>query len=152
MNPIGTDTQRSTILVVEDNALILAMATDALEDAGFGVIGVTAAEDALGLAVMDVPFDALFTDIDLAGPLNGWALAETLRDMRADLPVLYTSGKPAEAALSVPGSRFFAKPYRLDEVCAFFERAITARDTIDSPPLMPAPAETSSRPELRLMA
>ena len=106
---------RLKILVVEDDPLVSSMVSDALASTGFEVTAVPAAEDALGLAVMDVPFDVLFTDIDLAGSINGWELAETMREMRPNLPVAYTSGRAQDngAHARVPDSVFLAKPYSL---------------------------------------
>ncbi len=113
---------KTQILVVEDEFLIREMICDALEDCGFETIGVAAAEDALGLALMEVPFDLLFTDIDLGGPMNGWELAETLREMRPNLPVAYTSGGIVrDRSLMVAGGIFFPKPYGIDRVCAQVE-------------------------------
>lgn len=110
------------ILVVEDEFLIREMICDALEDCGFETIGVAAAEDALGLALTNVPFDVLFTDIDLGGPMDGWELAETLREMRPNLPVAYTSGGIVrDRSLMVAGAVFFPKPYGIDRVCAHVE-------------------------------
>jgi DNA-binding response OmpR family regulator len=153
MHPITREVQRPTILVVEDDALILDMVVDALEGAGFDVIGVSAAEDALGLAVMDVRFDALFTDIDLGGPVDGWELAETLREMRAELPVIYTSGRPPKAACFVPGSTFVAKPYGIADLCALMERLVRPGKDMSSPTLAPAFQEPSHhRAEMRVVA
>ena len=116
---------RTHVLVVEDDLLVLEMTQDALQLAGFEVTAVTAGEDALGLAVTDVPFDVLFTDIELAGPMNGWELAETMREMRPQIPVVYTSGRlshPRTGEIRVPGSAFLPKPYSLFEVCRIMEQ------------------------------
>ena len=150
MHSIMGEGQRATILVVEDDALILEMAIDALDGAGFNVIGVSAAEDALGLAVTDVPFDALFTDVDLGGAIDGWELAEILREMRPNLPVVYTSGRPGHAR-SVPHSAFLVKPYRIAELCALMRQAAVEEGVL-SPALATALSEPNRRAELRLIA
>jgi CheY-like chemotaxis protein len=143
-----------TVLVVEDDPLVLEMAAEALEDAGFAAIAVTAAEDALGLAVMDVAFDALFTDINLAGPMDGWELAEALREMRPDLPVVYASGSdPSEGgAHQVSGSIFVSKPYRPFDICRLMEGLAGIPQRSAERPARPVEVEAPQPVPLRLIA
>lgn len=124
MHPIARKPSRPTILMVERDAFTSSMVRDALESTGFDVIAVTAAEDALGLAVMDVSFDILFTEIQLAGDLDGWELAETLREMRPDLPVVYASSvmSARDSLARVRESLFVAKPCNPISVCAVMEQ------------------------------
>ena len=53
----------------------------------------------------------MITDIQLEDPTNGWDLAEAVRAVRSDMPVIYTSGNGSNRARSVPNSLFFDKPY-----------------------------------------
>ncbi|MBX6426312.1 MAG: response regulator [Variibacter sp.] len=130
---------RPHILVAEDDALVAAMVRDALEYAGFAATVVSAAEDALSLAVLDVPFDLLLTDVHLAGPMNGWELAEAIREMRPDVPIVYVSADAAAAAadLRVPNSLFFSKPYNPVAVCAAIRERLTP--SACPPDIAPAP-------------
>ena len=142
---------RPAVLLVEDDVLIAELAAGALEGAGFEVTAVTAAEDGLGLAVMDVPFDALVTDINLAGPLDGWELAEALREMQPDLPVVYASGSAGEDdPRAVPDAAFLSKPYNPLTLCEAVTRTIGARPVRQRH--VPEPARERSRPALRLIA
>ena len=55
----------------------------------------SSAEDAIALMRTGHPdIDVVFTDIQLAGRLCGWDVAEQCRARRADFPVIYASGKP----------------------------------------------------------
>jgi CheY-like chemotaxis protein len=145
------DSAKPHILVVEDDALVSAMVRDALTYAGFEVTAVTAAEDALGLAVMDVGFDAVFTDIDLAGPINGWELAETLREMRPHLPVVYASARAPDPLARVPDSVFLAKPYSPLALCKLLrEMLVPSTCAPDIAPAAPRVHEPERRPMLRL--
>ena len=120
--------RRLHVVVVEDDDLVLAMATEVLESSGLAVSAFTAAEDALGRAFMDLPFDVLFTDIDLAGPMNGWELAEAIREMRPDVPIICTSGRSYgdEVLRSIANLVFVPKPYSPVGICALIQSMVMA--------------------------
>lgn len=68
---------RRRILVVEDEALVAMLVEDALEDAGFGIIGpVRSVSQALEILETEVP-DAAVLDLNLAGE-NSVAVADAL--------------------------------------------------------------------------
>lgn len=150
MKPTPISSQRPIILVAEDEEFVRQMLVDVLEDAGFAVVSVAAAEDALGFAIMDFAFDALITDIGLDGPLDGWDLAETLREMRPDIPVIYASATSAadRATRGVAGSLFVPKPYNALKVCELVAGLVRAHRSARG-------SSTGGRPqraELRLIA
>lgn len=119
-----------SVLLVEDEALIAAMAADWLAEHGFKVYVATNAHDALLRLRAGIQIDALFTDIDLGGEVDGTMLALIARQLRPDLAVVYTSGRwgTAEQFPTVPGSHFLPKPYDPDEVCAVLRRLLAARE------------------------
>ena len=102
------------VLIVEDDALVRETAAAALEDAGFDVVEVATGEDALAQARTGT--DAVLLDIQLPGRLDGWDVAERLREQRPDLPIVYASGAEPQAPRDVAGSRFLRKPYSSNEV------------------------------------
>jgi CheY-like chemotaxis protein len=123
------------ILVVEDDPLVSAMAEDALTYAGFEVTAVAAAEDALGLALMDVPFDLIFTDIDLAGHIDGFELADMLREMCPRMPIIYASARAVDTVALVPDSVFLSKPYSPLALCTLIRQMVAEhRHTVDIAP------------------
>jgi DNA-binding response OmpR family regulator len=100
------------VLFVEDEFLISEWVAQALSEQGFCVQAVSTAAEALQALRRD-PVDVLFTDINLAGDMDGTALARRAREMQPHLPVVYASArsdslKPADR---VPGSAFVPKPY-----------------------------------------
>jgi len=103
------------ILVVEDEELLRELAVEALEDAGFDVIEAASGEEAMSRCREHMA-DALFTDIKLPGKINGWDIAEHCRRTHPELPVIYASGYSHVEHRPVPGSRFFQKPYRPEQV------------------------------------
>ena len=71
-----------------------------------------------------MPVDVLFTDINLAGDMDGAALARLAREMQPDLPVIYASSRAnlLTPDARVPGSIILPKPYEP----AFMGRLLTA--------------------------
>jgi CheY-like chemotaxis protein len=81
--------------------------------------------------------DAVFTDIQLAGHMDGWDVAEELRRSSPALPIVYTSGNAADRSWQVGESRFFDKPYvptTVIEVCKDLVRARRDADGGHQPP------------------
>jgi CheY-like chemotaxis protein len=110
------------VLVVEDEALICVETADTLEHQGFEVHTALSGEDALRRLRNGLPVDILFTDINLAGPMEGTTLARLARDLLPDLVVVYTSGTAETIAPRVAGSAFVPKPYSPDRVGAMLTR------------------------------
>ena len=105
-----------TVLVVEDDALIRMLLSEALTDAGYCVLE---AENALkAIAVLSRhTIDALVTDIDMPGGLNGLDLARMVRSHQSNVAVLVASGGHSlGSGQSLEGARFLSKPYRLDDI------------------------------------
>ncbi len=88
-----------TILVVEDEDMVREFTISALEEAGYTVIA--AADGPSGLALLDVHPEVvlLFTDVVLAGPLNGRKVADEALRRRPDLRVLFTTGYTRDAIM-----------------------------------------------------
>lgn len=106
------------ILLAEDEQLLRACARRGLEAAGYDVIDVPDAEQALQ-AFLDHPdIRMLVSDIRMPGD-DGITLAHRLRLERPDLPILLMSGyADAAARASIEGldAAFLAKPFRLSEL------------------------------------
>ncbi|MEA2946269.1 MAG: hypothetical protein QOI40_1599, partial [Alphaproteobacteria bacterium] len=75
---------RTSVLLVEDEALISEMASEALEEQGFEVESVSNARDALRRLKTGSRIDILFTDVNLPGGMDGAALARCARELRPD--------------------------------------------------------------------
>ena len=113
----------TTVLIVEDEALVLSLLVDVLEEEGFRVVAAENGAAAL-LALEAVEHDGgrvdvLFTDIDMPG-IDGIELARRARALRPDLPIIYASGRAAflEPRACVEGGRFLPKPYLPSQACA----------------------------------
>jgi CheY-like chemotaxis protein len=103
------------VLVVEDDSLVRAMATETLEEAGFAVVEAATGEEAMrhcGERTADV----LFTDIRLPGAVDGWDIAERCREANPKLEVIYATGYSALHSRRVPRSTLFHKPYTPEQL------------------------------------
>jgi CheY-like chemotaxis protein len=116
--------RRANILLVEDEVLISELIAEVLCARGFHVHAVTAAEEALRYLDSGSEVDVLFTDINLAGEMDGSVLAERVREKRPELPIVYCSGRYSPSALTqpVPRSIFVRKPYNPADLCTLIER------------------------------
>lgn len=81
-----------SVLVVEDDGLIRMSVVDELESAGFKVIEAGNADEAITAIEGNPDIDAVFTDIDMPGSMDGLMLAKLLHQSRPDIAILLTSG------------------------------------------------------------
>jgi len=115
-------TKTGTVLVVEDEPTVRALAGSILADSGYLTLSAANAREAIALLEAEQRVDILFTDINIPdGPagLDGLALARAARELRPGLRVLYTTGgvKPdGMTALLVHGAGFLQKPYKRDDL------------------------------------
>jgi len=130
MEPNVRDAQNIRVLLVEDEFLIAEWVAECLSEQGFVVQAVSNARDALRhLAAAAV--DVLFTDINLAGGMDGTALARHAREILPRLPVIYASARTGSIApdARVPGAVFLTKPYEPEAVGRLIANALRAART-----------------------
>ncbi|MFZ0558537.1 MAG: response regulator [Methylovirgula sp.] len=102
-------TRRPTaVLVVEDDPLVRDVIVEMLKEAGFAVSAAAGAEEAL--RVLDKKrIDAVVTDIDMPGELDGVGLAQCIGQRKPEVGVILISGGPPRTL--PPGTLFLAKPF-----------------------------------------
>jgi CheY-like chemotaxis protein len=106
--------QVPAILVTEDEDGIQAIIEEALSDAGFDPAIAPSGEEAVTLLRADKDqYQALVTDINLRGRMDGWEVARHAREINPDLPVIYISGASGAdwPSKGVPGSILVQKPF-----------------------------------------
>jgi CheY-like chemotaxis protein len=120
--------KRASVLLVEDEPMISDLATEALQEQGFEVAAVSNAGEALRRLISGAPIDILFTDVNLPGGMDGGTLARRARELRPNLPVIYTSGRRAviEQLDPVEGSMFVPKPYDPFRIGQLFDYLVAA--------------------------
>ncbi len=105
----------STILVVEDDAIVRMLIVDVLEELEFTVLEAADAEAAL-LIVQDTAqvISLMMTDVGLPD-MDGKQLAARVRELRPTLPILFASGYAEN--IDVPaGMQVIGKPFSIDQL------------------------------------
>ena len=129
MTMVTNAEKRTSVLLVEDEALICDVVAEALVELGFEVRAVSNAGDALRQLLSGAPIDILFTDVNLPGDMDGAELAQHARKLRPDLPVMYTSGRRSTIRELDPvvGSMFLPKPYNPYDVGRLLDYLVGAK-------------------------
>jgi PAS domain S-box-containing protein len=107
-----------TILLVEDEREVRAIARESLEAQGYTVLEAGNADEALALSEADAtPIDLIVTDVVMPG-MNGVTMAALIAEARTDVRMLYISGYTDLAILRhdllEPGKAFLQKPFTAD--------------------------------------
>jgi signal transduction histidine kinase len=109
-----------SILVVEDNDGVRDYACSVLRELGYKVHEAANAADAIALIEKGCDVDLLFTDVVLPGGVSGRQLADKVRQLNPDLPVLFTTGYTRNAIVHHgrldPGVQLLNKPYSQQEL------------------------------------
>ena len=130
-SPSGEKQRSTTILVVDDDALIRLTLSDFLQDQGFKVLEASTGDEAL--AIMAAPgffVDLVLTDVMMPGLTDGFALAKWIGENQPEIPVIVTSGDGAKAAAAKENGdsfQFVPKPYDLDELAAQIRHTLNQR-------------------------
>jgi CheY-like chemotaxis protein len=98
----------TTVLVVEDDPFVRDMMVDVLIEAGFEVSEAGCAAEALQVFAAH-RIDAIVTDVDMPGELDGIGLAHRIRELNREVGVIVTSGRAARPL--PPAACFLAKPF-----------------------------------------
>jgi CheY-like chemotaxis protein len=114
-------TGSETVLLVEDDAAVLTLTSEMLQDLGYRVLTAADADGALDILRNGQPIDLIFTDVVMREK-SGVQLAKEAREMRPGVKILLTSGYTGEAlsrhkpeSLNLP---IIAKPFRQAELGA----------------------------------
>jgi len=116
--PLSPDTSAAgdeTILLVEDEDVVRAIATEILERQGYTVLAAATGEEAIALAQShDGPIQLLLTDVVMP-KMGGRELATRVAAIRDGIKVLYTSGYTDAAVANHgvldDGRAFLQKPF-----------------------------------------
>ncbi len=116
----------TAILLVDDDAALLAVLGRALSAPGVAVTGASSAEAAL-LKLAAGFFDVVVSDINMPG-MNGLKLLHAVRQHDLDLPVVLMTADPdlksAAAAVEYGAFQYLIKPIVIDRLRAVVDRAI----------------------------
>lgn len=124
----------TTILLVDDEALVRNVLAAALEDRGYRVITATDGTDAWKLLQADGnAIHAIIADVKMPR-MDGLNLDERVSTLPAPPPLIFISGYPRG---DVPIDRpFLPKPFRTEELVALISQLLSGRE-----PAVPAESE-----------
>lgn len=105
-------------LVVDDDALIRIDAMDILEDAGFRTFEAVDPDAAMALLIEHhQQIVLLFTDVEMPGPRNGFALARETARSWPHISIVVASGQVRPGPEDLPeGAHFLGKPFSAEMV------------------------------------
>lgn len=126
------------ILVVEDQTLVRMFMADFLDEAGFKVFEAVNADEALTVLQARPDVQAVVTDIEMPGSMNGIELVQVIRERWPGIGVVITSGweRPGPDDLS-DRVAFLAKPY-LPETIINVVRQLATPQVVETPSSMTA--------------
>jgi two-component system cell cycle sensor histidine kinase/response regulator CckA len=110
--------ESETVLLVEDEPALRSMICETLAEGGYRVLEAGTPRQALDVAAAHHGLiDAVLTDVIMPG-MSGRELADRLRPLRPEAPVVYMSGYTDDAighhGLLDPGTLFLQKPFTAD--------------------------------------
>ncbi|MGT2477197.1 ATP-binding protein [Paraburkholderia terrae] len=109
-----------TVLLVEDEPDVLAVATELFVSIGYEVVPASSASEAVDILNERQDIGVLFADITMPRGMSGVELACQVREARPGIKIVLTSGYPRAALRNehaVPSDFIFVhKPYRLADL------------------------------------
>jgi len=124
-----------SILVVDDDGEVRALATRLLREMGYNVIEASNSRDAIAILDRNVPFDLLLADVSLPGDMNGIDVAREILTRRPETKVLFASGFKDSIPEFAPATddagplyrtQVLAKPFHRAELAAQVREALEA--------------------------
>jgi signal transduction histidine kinase len=122
-----------SVLLVDDDPMVLAGTSAMLEELGHRVVTAASAAPALEIVRSDAPIDLVITDHAMPG-MTGTELAKHIRDIRPALPIILATGYaevPGNLVATIPR---LDKPYRIDKLASMIAAATSQRPIDDTSP------------------
>jgi two-component system cell cycle sensor histidine kinase/response regulator CckA len=107
-----------SILLVEDEDMVRAVAQRALSRAGYTVTACSDGEEGLAEITKGGTFDLIVSDVVMPG-MDGPAMARGIRELQPDVPVLFMSGYAEEQLrqdIDIPNMHFIPKPFSVQQI------------------------------------
>ncbi len=128
-DPPPSSAPKGRVLVADDHPEMALVLADQLQDAGYEVETVSGGEAAIE-ALRHRPFALVITDLRMAGS-DGFDVLDVARRLEPPVPVIIMTAfgavESAVEAMRRGAFHYLAKPFRLDEVLIFVERALADR-------------------------
>jgi signal transduction histidine kinase/CheY-like chemotaxis protein len=128
----GVPRGSETILVVDDNRGMRAVAVNQLSDLGYVTLEAENAAGALEALERHPEIALLFSDVIMPGGMSGYELTQQARRRRPDLKVLLTSGYASQSMFNLPDD--FEKPAMINKPYRMRDLALKLRHLLGNPP------------------
>jgi CheY-like chemotaxis protein len=119
----GTSSNRTVVLVVEDEPLLRIDAVDMVEDAGYEAV--QAGNSAQAIKALEERDDIriIMSDIHMPPGMDGISFVSLARERWPDIHIVLVSGNVDRANVRLPqGGIFFSKPYRQSDLVRALDR------------------------------
>jgi DNA-binding NtrC family response regulator len=107
------------VLVVDDDAGLLAMICEDLQKQGLACAGARSDREAYRLLASQPAFDAVVVDVNLGIGTTGFDVARRARQVTPQIRVVYMSGDAnarSWISFGVPSSDYISKPFPLERL------------------------------------
>lgn len=121
----------ATLLVVDDEEMIVTVASKALSRMGYTILTAHSGQEAIAVARNHPgPIDVVVLDVDMA-PMNGLEAFPYLRQARPNMRTLVCSGYGRDAAvrrlLDAGADAYLSKPYLIDDLAQSIRELLDAK-------------------------
>jgi PAS domain S-box-containing protein len=123
-------TSDKTVLLVEDHPQVSEVTADLIGSLGYRVVTADCAAAALGVLESGQAIDLVFTDIVLPGSLDGFELAQNIKERHPKLPVLLTTGYTDASRETRGDYPILRKPYQLSTLAGALRNAMAGKAVI----------------------
>ncbi|MGE0178518.1 MAG: response regulator [Sphingomonas sp.] len=120
-----------TVLLVEDEAMVRAVAERALTRHGYTVLSADNGEAGLEMLAREGKVDLLISDVVMP-TMDGPTTARHARRTHPDLPILFISGYAEEQlrkSIDLPNVAFLAKPFSVQQLAETVREVLSAETT-----------------------
>jgi DNA-binding response OmpR family regulator len=130
----SNDDAKPVVMVIEPEVLVRMTIAEVLRDCGYKVIEGIVAEDVWTVLASGARLDIVFSEVQLAGGPDGFALARDLRRKNPEIDVILTSGVvgAAEKSKELCEEGPMKKPYQSQDVVARIKLLIERRRSSSS--------------------
>jgi PAS domain S-box-containing protein len=125
-----TGRKLGTLLVLEDDALVLSGLKDALGQSGYTVLLASNGDEALDYHRSGRPIDLILADIMVPGKMNGIAVTQLIQKDRPETQVIYMTGHTDEGLMTAglpKDAVVLRKPFK---IAVFLEKARELRERV----------------------
>jgi nitrogen regulation protein NR(I) len=146
--PIKVNTTTPTLLLIEDDESLSSIMKHVLEDEGFAVTTAMRGDEGLSQATKQL-FDVVISDVNMPGT-DGIELVRSLHQTQPHLPIIVMTGygttETAINAMKYGAFDYILKPFRMDEMLALTQRALsTAKERLEKGVPVAAPTAESNK-------